>query len=228
MVRDAVLLHAPGASVTFAAMSISKQQLVDALRARYDAYSAESMFQMACARAGLEDAATFDAGALIAFRGGLEQVGDRLATVLAQLDAVLEGAQQAAVPSVTQSPMASVPVAPSTTRVDDTRSDASVDKPAVEVTGEATIVLSGVDVADGEQLLVCGASPELGDWEPARARPMVRHADQWRASVKLANDDEVAFKFLRRTDDGDVTWEPGGNRVVRGTERVDAMWRSES
>jgi hypothetical protein len=189
-------------------MSITKDTLVGVLRVRYDAYSAEAVFQMACARAGLEGTTAFEPKQLAAFRAAVERVGDRVGTVLAHLDDLIGAKPQTATEPEPAAKARGLPPAPA---------------PA---TAGTTIVLSGLDAKDGDQLFVCGAFPDLGNWDPELARPMVREGDRWLATVELSPDTEVAFKFLRRGPDGEVTWEPGGNRVVRGNEPVDATWRS--
>jgi hypothetical protein len=68
----------------------------------------------------------------------------------------------------------------------------------------------------------------MGDWDPESAKPMMRAGDHWLVLVDLPDGAEVAFKFLRRDPDGEVTWEPGGNRTVRAMERLDATWREVS
>jgi hypothetical protein len=73
-------------------MSISKDIIVDALRIRYDSYSAETVFELACQRAQLEGKTTFDGKELAAFRSALEKVGDRVGGVLARLDDLGGGA----------------------------------------------------------------------------------------------------------------------------------------
>jgi hypothetical protein len=67
-------------------MSISKDIIVDALRLRYDAYSAETIFELACNRAELQGKTTLEGRELAAFRAALEKVGDRVGSVLARLD----------------------------------------------------------------------------------------------------------------------------------------------
>ena len=73
-------------------MSISKDIIVDALRIRYDSYSAETVFELACQRAQLEGKTSFDGKELAAFRSALEKVGDRVGGVLARLDDLGGGA----------------------------------------------------------------------------------------------------------------------------------------
>jgi hypothetical protein len=72
-------------------MSISKDTIVDALRVRYDSYSAETVFEMACQRADLQGKTTFENRELAAFRTALEKVGDRVGGVLARIDEMLGG-----------------------------------------------------------------------------------------------------------------------------------------
>ena len=67
-------------------MAISKDTLVDALRLRYDSYSAETVFEVACTRAGLEGKTSFETKEVAAFRAALEKVGDRVGAVLAHID----------------------------------------------------------------------------------------------------------------------------------------------
>jgi hypothetical protein len=220
-------------------MPITKDDLVDVLRVRYDAYSAEAVFTNACARAGLEGTTTFDARALAAFRTGVEQVGDRVVGVLARLDALLgDGApvsarQPAETSEATSEEKAEAKAEPKSEAKVDAKADAKADAPAKTDgasarAAETTIVLRGLDADDDEQLLVCGASPSIGDWDPERAHPMTRVGDEWLMTLELPADAEVAFKFLRRDADGEVSWEAGGNRVVRANERLDATWRELS
>ena len=96
--------------------------------------------------------------------------------------------------------------------------------PAIAVV-ETTIVLSGVEASEGEQVLMCGQLPLLGDWDPERARPMARKGDQWLATLELAPDVELAFKFLRRDADGNVIWEAGDNRTILAAGRLETSWR---
>jgi hypothetical protein len=239
-------------------MPISKDHLVDVLRVRYDAYSAEAVFTQACVRAGLDGTTSFDQRSLASFRLALDQVGDRVGGVLARIDALLEDPSPAAADSKADAkpewkadaqPEAKTDAQPdpkaeskAESKGDakpqgkkgakaeskaDAKSESKADAKS-ESKAETTIVLRGVDVDDGEELFVCGAAPAIGDWDPERATPMVRVDDEWLAMLELPADAEVAFKFLRRDADGEVTWEPGGNRTVRANERLDATWRESS
>jgi hypothetical protein len=219
-------------------MPISKDQLVDVLRVRYDAYSAEAVFTNACAKAGLDGTTDFDTRSLATFRDALERVGDRVGGVLARIDAMLADGQPAAVAQPVAKPEVKADAKPEAKA--DAKPEVKVDaKPepqvspasvpsALEAARSATIVLAGIELEDGEELLVCGAHAAMGDWDPESAKPMMRAGDHWLVLVDLPDGAEVAFKFLRRDPDGEVTWEPGGNRTVRAMERLDATWREVS
>jgi len=107
------------------------------------------------------------------------------------------------------------------------------EKPAKEKSGpqgasptDTMIVLTGVKLGDNDQVLICGGFAELGDWDPERARPMSRKGDEWLTTVKLPPDAKVAFKFLRRTSEGEVIWEDGDDRLLVAKPRIEATWRS--
>jgi hypothetical protein len=96
-------------------------------------------------------------------------------------------------------------------------------RPAPSTESETRIVLTGIELADGDALFVCGDRVELGNWDPERARPMMRDGDAWIAVVPRG---EGVFKFLRRTEDGDVTWEAGDNREIGMAAKIETSWQS--
>lgn len=209
-------------------MPISKDHLVDVLRVRYDAYSAEAVFTNACVRAGLDGTTSFDQRSLATFRAALEQVGDRVGGVLSRIDALLAD-QSPMTPEATVEPTVETKAESPPEKKAKTKAEKKAAPTAETVIApapEPTIVLRGVEVDEGEQLLVCGAHPTIGDWEPERAHPMTLVGADWHVTLELPPDAEVAFKFLVRDAGGEVTWEPGGNRTVRASERLDATWRS--
>jgi hypothetical protein len=109
----------------------------------------------------------------------------------------------------------------------DGKADAKADVKAADAKViETTISLAGVPAGDGEQILVCGASALLGEWNPENAPAMKRDGDTWLAIVKVPPDIDLAFKFLRRTPDGKVIWEGGDDRKLVAKPRIDATWRS--
>ena len=198
-------------------MTFAKDDLIEALRLRYDHYSARSVFELARERANLADKPAYEAGELRAWRDGLAAVGDRVGRVLDHVDALL-GAAPAA-------PAAKPAAKPAKTEPAKTEPAKTEPAKAAPTPIEATIVLTGVEVGDGEQVLVCGALPALGDWDPERARPMARSGAEWRATVTIDAGAPLAFKFLRRSSTGTITWESGDDRTVPAATRVEATWR---
>jgi hypothetical protein len=191
-------------------MKLAKDDLLAALRLRYDHYSARSIFETTLARAKLLDQADYDDAQLATFRAALKRVGDRLEQVEARIDALLNAPPPP--PPVVQAP-----------------------KPVVGAPGiyettdgpeplETTITLTGVATEDGDQLLVCGGFPGIGNWDPHKAAPMTREGAYWQATITVPVKTDAQFKFLRRTADGTLIWEDGENREL-GEPRIDATWR---
>lgn len=95
-------------------MTFAKDRLIEALRIRYDYYSASSVFEIARNRAELADKPTYDATELRAFRSALAAVGDRVGGVLAALDSWVEGGVAAAAAAPAPAPQAEPAPAPKT------------------------------------------------------------------------------------------------------------------
>lgn len=212
-------------------MVLAKHELIEALRLRYDHYSAQSVFELARERANLADKAAYEGAELRAWRDGLAAVGDRVGRVLDHLDALLANDTHAAVkPAATHEP--AVKHEPTAKHEPAVKHDAVKHEPAAKhepavkpATIETTIVLTGVELADGEQVLVCGDTTALGDWDPAHARLLDRAGSAWTTVVTIATTAPLSFKFLRRGADGQITWEAGDNRSLPAAPRVEAMWR---
>ena len=217
-------------------MKIAKQDLIAALRLRYDHYSAQSVFETAIAKAGLPDQDVYDAHQIATFRETLRRVADRLTNVEARIDSLLEAAPAAPAPEpekkVEKAEKAEKPEkkddkkAEKPEKPEDKKAEKKADtKPEAKVV-ETTIALAGLQAGDGEQVLVCGGSAVLGDWNPEKAPAMKRDGDTWLATVKVPADIDVAFKFLRRTADGKVIWETGDDRKLVAKPRIEATWRT--
>ncbi|MBK9035498.1 MAG: hypothetical protein IPL61_30280 [Myxococcales bacterium] len=139
-------------------------------------------------------------------------------------------AAEAAVASAAEAavaPAASVAAAASVTAAASVAPAAPVTAaPAAEAAVAVTIAITGVEVADGAEVLVCGSAPALGAWDPDKAARMELAGDTWTTTIAVAPEAELAFKFLHRGPDGDVVWEAGGNRVAPARGRIDATWRA--
>jgi hypothetical protein len=215
-------------------MTFAKDDLIAALRTRYDHYSAQAVFEMARERAGLPDRLAFDTSELRTWRAGLAAVGDRVTGVLARIDELLASAggpsagglgKRTPEGTVKAEPVKQQPPKAEPAKADGGKAEAAkADKPAGMI--EMTIVLKGVEVEQGVHLLVCGATHALGDWNPDRARRLEPAGDAWQVTVSVPREAELAFKFLRRAADGSVTWEGGENRRVVAAPRVETVWQS--
>jgi hypothetical protein len=191
-------------------MKLAKEDLLAALRLRYDHYSAQSIFETTLARAPLPDQDAYDEAQLTLFRATLKRVGDRIEKVEARIDSLL-----AAPVAIVASPEPAKPVlAPGIHETD------HGPKPV-----ETTITLTGVDIEDGEQVLVCGGFAALGNWDPDHAAAMKRDGMHWRTTITVPPKTDAQFKFLRRNADGTVIWEDGHNRELVAEPRIDATWQ---
>ncbi|CAN5903900.1 hypothetical protein BH11MYX3_BH11MYX3_21510 [soil metagenome] len=217
-----------------AAMTVDKDALVAALRLRYDYFSAESVFEIVRQRAGLDNKASLDAAELAAFRAALVAHGDRTDRVVAQVDELLGGAPAAAPAPAEPAKPAAEPAKPAkggkgkepeAARPAEAAPAKAAEPAPVAGSIATTISLKGLEVAVGEQVMMCGGLSELGDWDPEKARPLTREGELWSTTIKLAPDAEVSFKFLRRDAEGKVVWETGDNRSVTAAKPLDATWR---
>lgn len=231
-------------------MKLARHDLVAALSLRYDHYSSQSLFEAACKRANLTDQEDYSVAEVAAFRAALATLGDRLQRVDDRLDSLLGTSEPAAKPaaataksvpggsdggSKTEAPKSTAPAPAKPAHVaTPAQSDpaakaphAAAPTPAPSPSPEAAetrIVLTGIELADGDGLFVCGDRAELGNWDPERARPMMRDGDAWIAVVPRG---EGVFKFLRRTEDGAVTWEPGDNREIGMAAKIETSWQAQ-
>jgi hypothetical protein len=187
-------------------MKLAKSDLLAALRLRYDHYSSVSILEAAIERAGLPDEEDYDATQIAAFRAALAKVGDRLANVEARLDALLGG----------EAPLDTEPTPDLA---------AGIYQVAAIPHVETTITLTGVDAADGDEVLVCGEFAALGMWNPDKAPAMTREGAYWAAKLTVPRGTDVPFKFLLRTADGTLIWEDGENRQLVAKPRIEATWR---
>ena len=211
-------------------MKLTTQDLIAALRLRYDHHSAQTLFEAARDRAGLTDQPAYDLREIAAWRAALARIGDRLDNVWIRLDSLVEAAP-AVVEAKKAEPKVEPKAEPKAEPEPEPKPEPNVEakKPAVEDKSveaiETTIAVAGVDVKEGEEVLICGGLGELGDWDPTRARLMSRDGDRWLTTLKLPTAAQVAFKFLRRDPDGNVEWEGGENRDLVANPRIDAVWR---
>jgi len=93
---------------------------------------------------------------------------------------------------------------------------------------DVTVRVTAPSLADGEQLLLVGASDELGGWDPARAVAAQSVGGDLVATVSVPQGDVLEFKFVRRDEAGGLVWEQRANRyhLVVGRGEIRAGWEA--
>jgi hypothetical protein len=206
--------------------TVGKDDLIAALRLRYDYYSAQTVFDGALDVAGLAKQAAYNAAEVAALQAALARVGDRLEIVEARIDELL-GTKAPSSPA--SAPVEVVEKPPTMAVVEKppivaTKPPAEVVVPSAAV-ATTTFSLAGIEPVEGERVLVCGSVLELGAWDDKRAVLLVRAGDVWVATIAIAPGTEGEFKFLRRDAAGGITWESGANRDLAGGAHLEATWR---
>lgn len=93
-------------------MKLTKDDLIAALRLRYDHYSAQTVFELARDRAGLADEPAYADAQVHAFRTALGQVGDRVERVFERLDSLLASGGGGGAPAPAPAPVKDAPSGP--------------------------------------------------------------------------------------------------------------------
>ncbi|MFD4263605.1 carbohydrate-binding module family 20 domain-containing protein [Streptomyces sp. NPDC058534] len=97
-------------------------------------------------------------------------------------------------------------------------------------------VISGVSFAVnattswGQSIYVTGNRPELGNWNPGNALKLDPAAyPVWKGDVELPEGTSFEYKYVRKDEAGNVTWESGANRtatVASTRTTLDDTWRN--
>lgn len=69
----------------------------------------------------------------------------------------------------------------------------------------------------GDRVVVVGSDPARGAWDPTKGIDASTHKDlfpSWSAAARLPAGVRVEYKFVTLRPNGEVTWEPGANRVI--------------
>lgn len=234
---------------------IAQEQLIEALRLRYDYYSARTMFELGCKEAGLAEAQpAYAADQVRALSLALGKIGDRVGGVLAQLEALIDASSPAgpevapagaggkggttpATPTPTPSPGG--PSGPIKATLDsaaaeifappDARPKGRAKRASAAPVGGRTLLVVRDAPSDPElELLVCGDVPALGAWDAAAAVPLSRGEDGWQVELELPAGAEVQFKLLLRRAGAEAVWERGDNRTAIAEPRVECSWQRSS
>ncbi|MFD0256060.1 carbohydrate-binding module family 20 domain-containing protein [Streptomyces sp. NPDC127113] len=82
----------------------------------------------------------------------------------------------------------------------------------------------------GQNIYVTGNRPELGDWNPGNALKLDPAAyPVWKGDVELPEGTSFEYKYVRKDEAGNVTWESGANRTATVTSTritLDDTWRT--
>jgi len=81
----------------------------------------------------------------------------------------------------------------------------------------APILFHGVEAGTqpGDTLMVVGSDPALGSWDPFAGVPMNGEMwPSWTTRASLRAGARVEWKLVLIRGNGEVVWEPGGNRVL--------------
>ncbi|GLI26171.1 hypothetical protein ARHIZOSPH14_04130 [Agromyces rhizosphaerae] len=82
----------------------------------------------------------------------------------------------------------------------------------------------------GQNIFVVGNIDELGQWSPSAAVALSAAAyPTWTATIELPPGTTFEYKYIRKDEAGNVTWESGANRVATvpssGTLDLNDTWR---
>ncbi|KAH6873910.1 putative glucoamylase GMY2 [Thelonectria olida] len=89
----------------------------------------------------------------------------------------------------------------------------SVCEPAPACDSEMTFNLGNVTVSN-QKIFVVGSISELANWSPADGIPLQAGTSDntWTTKIKIPSDTMFEYKYIKKTDDGTVTWESDPNR----------------
>ncbi|WDZ83414.1 carbohydrate-binding module family 20 domain-containing protein [Micromonospora cathayae] len=112
-----------------------------------------------------------------------------------------------------------------------TRTDTYVPGPVTD--DVATTFTVTATTGSGQDVYVVGSVPALGSWAPASAVKLTAQGGNvFRGTVDLPKSTAVAFKFIKKTSSGAVTWESGDNRTLTtpasGTYAVTETFRGDT
>lgn len=82
---------------------------------------------------------------------------------------------------------------------------------------KVTFTVNGYVTYYGQDIYVVGNTPELGFWDPAKARPLSWvDADTWSGDVYFTDYSRcqtIEYKYIVRNPDGSIVWEGGSNHM---------------
>ncbi|PZF84411.1 CBM20 domain-containing protein, partial [Micromonospora endophytica] len=95
--------------------------------------------------------------------------------------------------------------------------------------GDATVSFQvTASTIPGQHVYVVGDLPALGGWDPARGvRLSPTGYPVWTGELSLPAGTAFSYKYVKRTDSGQVVWESGANRTATatGSPTLTDTWR---
>ncbi len=99
---------------------------------------------------------------------------------------------------------------------------------------KVTFTVNGYVTYYGQNIYVVGNTPELGFWDPAKARPLSWvDADTWSGDVYFTDYSKcqtIEYKYIVKNPDGSIVWEGGSNHVrtlpCSGTTAFTDNWQN--
>ena len=86
--------------------------------------------------------------------------------------------------------------------------------PLVAADTALSVRLEGISLVKGDEIVLVGAGPELGNWDPSSGLLTARDGAAFVASASLPAGHVMEYKFVVRRADGQVTWEDRPNRYL--------------
>ncbi|KAB2616514.1 pentatricopeptide repeat-containing protein [Pyrus ussuriensis x Pyrus communis] len=83
----------------------------------------------------------------------------------------------------------------------------------------------------GENFLLVGSEPIMGQWNPSNATPMNWSVGNiWNIELNVPTGIAIQYKFILKKDTGDVLWQPGPDRILhtwrtKNTISIDEDWK---
>lgn len=94
---------------------------------------------------------------------------------------------------------------------------------------DLSLRLEGLSLVHGDEVILVGSGPELGNWDPASGIPTDPDGTGFVVSASLPAGHVLEYKFVVRRADGEITWEDRPNRyLLVNPERreVTATWNA--
>ncbi|KAB2630536.1 hypothetical protein D8674_008055 [Pyrus ussuriensis x Pyrus communis] len=80
----------------------------------------------------------------------------------------------------------------------------------------------------GQEFLIVGDDPMFGLWDPASAIPMIwSNGNVWTVELDIPVGKSIQFKFILKESRGNISWQPGPDRIFQTWETKNRITVSE-